>query len=61
MPLLRLLDTIADRIDDEFRRVFDAGERQGAVVCARRMIAKKLPTADIADLTGLTADEIEKL
>ena len=28
---------------------------------ARRMIAKKLPTADIADLTGLTADEIARL
>ena len=54
-------DTIADRIDDEFRRVFDAGERQGAVVCARRMIAKKLPTDDIAELTGLTADEIKAL
>ena len=49
------------KIDNEFRRVFDAGERQGAVVCARRMIAKKLPTDDIAELTGLTADEIRSL
>ena len=49
------------KIDTEFRRVFDAGERQVAVVCARRMIAKQLPTADIADLTGLTADEIAAL
>ena len=45
----------------EFRRVFDAGERQGAVVCARRMIAKKLPIDDIAELTDLTADEIKAL
>ncbi len=54
-------DTIADRIDDEFRRVFDAGERQGAVICARRMIAEKLPTDDIAKYTGLAAGEIKAL
>ena len=47
--------------EEEFRRVFDAGERQGAVICARRMLSKKLPTAYIADLTGLTADEIAAL
>ena len=56
-----LAEPISNSIDKEFRRVFDAGERQGTVVCARRMIAKKLPTADIADLTGLTADEITAL
>ena len=28
-------EKIANSIDDEFRRVFDAGERQGAVLCAR--------------------------
>ncbi len=56
-----LSEPISNSIDNEFRRVFDAGERQGAVVCARRMIAKQLPTADIADLTGLTADEIAAL
>ena len=54
-------DTIADRVDDEFRRVFDAGERQGAVVCARRMIAKKLLTDDIAAATGLSVEEIAAL
>ena len=56
-----LSEPISNSIDNEFRRVFDAGERQGAVVCARRMIAKKLPTADIADLTGFTAAEITAL
>ena len=56
-----LAEPISNSIDKEFRRVFDAGERQGTVVCARRMIAKKLPTADIADLTGLTAAEIAAL
>lgn len=56
-----LAEPISNSIDKEFRRVFDAGERQGAIVCARRMIAKKLPTADIADLTGLAADEIAAL
>ena len=56
-----LSEPISNSIDNEFRRVFDAGERQGAVVCARRMIAKKLPIDDIAELTGLAADEIKAL
>ena len=54
-------EKIANSIDDEFRRVFDAGERQGAVICARRMLAKKLSTEEITDLTGLTAAEIASL
>ena len=54
-------DAIADKIDDEFRRVFDAGERQGAVVCARRMIADGMTVETIAKYTGLTAAEIARL
>ena len=54
-------EKIANSIDDEFRRAFDAGERQGAVICARRMLAKKLSTEEITDLTGLSADEIAAL
>jgi hypothetical protein len=54
-------EPISNSIDKEFRRVFDAGERQGAVICARRMLSKKLPADSITELTGLTADEIAAL
>ena len=54
-------EPISSSIDKEFRRVFDAGDRQGAVICARRMLSKKLPADSITELTGLTADEIAAL
>ena len=54
-------EPISSSIDKEFRRVFDAGERQGAVICARRMLSKKLPADSITELTGLSADEIAAL
>ena len=54
-------EPIPNSIDKEIRRVFDAGERQGAVICARRMLSKKLPADSITELTGLTADEIAAL
>ena len=56
-----LSEPISDSIDKQFRRVFDAGERQGAVVCARRMLSKKLPVDSITELTGLSAAEIDAL
>ena len=54
-------EPISNSIDKEFRRVFDAGERQGAVICARRMLSKKLPADSITELTGLSAAEIAAL
>ena len=54
-------EPISNSINKEFRRVFDAGERQGAVICARRMLSNKLPTDSIAELTGLSAAEIAAL
>ena len=54
-------EPISNSIDKEIRRVFDAGERQGAVICARRMLSKKLPADSITELTGLSADEIAAL
>ena len=48
-------------LDDAFKKLFDAGEHQGEVIAARKMKAKGYAIEDIAEITGLTAEEIEAL
>ena len=36
-------------------------EQEKAIAIARKMLAKKMPVADIADVTGLTREEVEAL
>lgn len=39
----------------------DRGERRGQIKIARQGLLMKLPVADIAKLTGLTIEEIDRL
>ena len=52
---------IHESLDKAFENLFDAGERQGRVIATRKMKAKGYTVGDIAEITGLTAEEIEGL
>jgi predicted transposase/invertase (TIGR01784 family) len=52
---------IHEALDKAFENLFEAGERQGSVIAARKMKAKGYDVKDIAEITGLTAKEIEAL
>ena len=57
--------TIEEEMRIRWRYGYDEGEAAGAArekrEIAKSMKAKKIPTADIAEITGLSAEEIEKL
>ena len=52
---------ISEALDKAFKNIFNAGERQGRVIASRSMKAKGYTIGDIANITGLSADEIEAL
>lgn len=52
---------IYEALDDAFKKLFEAGEHQGEIIAARRMKAKDYAVEDIAEITGLTNEEIEAL
>lgn len=43
------------------KKLFEAGEHQGEIITSRRMKAKGYAVEDIAEITGLTAEEIGAL
>ena len=52
---------IHEALDNAFKNLFEAGERQGSVIAARHMKADGMAADLIAKYTGLTAEEIEGL
>ena len=55
-------EDICTALDDAFEKLFDAGEHQGKIISARQLKAMNvMTTGQIAEATGLTAEEIEGL
>ncbi|MBR6188153.1 MAG: hypothetical protein IKQ59_04260 [Prevotella sp.] len=55
-------EKIYTALNDAFEKLFDAGEHQGKVISARQLKAMNVMTIEqIAEVTGLTAEEIEGL
>ena len=48
-------------LNEHKREGFEKGAAQEKRKIAKSMKAKKIPTADIAEITGLSAEEVEKL
>ena len=54
-------EPIFNSIDKSFHQLFDAGERQEAVTCARRMIADGMLVEKIVKYTNLSTAEVSQL
>ena len=55
-------EKIYTALNDAFEKLFDAGEHQGKVISSRQLKAMNVMTTEqIAETTGLTAEEIEGL
>ena len=57
----RLRGARAEGMEQGIRQGIEQGIEQGKIKVARRMLAKGSSTEDIADVTGLTVEEVCKL
>ena len=53
--------TIEEELKIRWHYGYDEGAAQKQREIAKSMKAKKIPTADIAEITGLSTEEVEKL
>lgn len=52
---------VLEMLEENDRKNFRRGKKEGILEVARKMIIKKVPISEISDITGLTEKQISKI